>query len=301
VTGGRVTGAVLAAAVLLAVSACATTEQISTAPTSSASSATTSASVEQAEAGAVEQLQAWLSDPQAGSLTYNAVQVTAGGALNVMSILSGPFDPALGEAQLTGSVQTLGSGSSSQGTSTAVETDGTVYTSIPAAMQTGGALGNQWNSAALDDTWGKDAVHSGWWTVLNAVQSVTSEGLTSLAGTNVNLYVDTLDLTQIKGIPKQLLDSDPVRKAGVTKVEVDIYLQAGTGTLERVTYKLGLPVQIDAAATPKSSAGFQVDMSGFTSATATAAPTPQPTPTVPSPGTVAKGTGDVDLAALLPF
>jgi hypothetical protein len=60
-------------------------------------------------------------------------------------------------------------------------------------------------------------------------------------------------------------------------------------------------VQIDAAATAKSSAGFQVDMSGFASATATPTATPQATPTVPDPTTVAAGTGDVDLAALLPF
>lgn len=300
--GGRLTGVVVGtAAVLFAATACATTEQVSTAPTSSASTATTSASVKQAEAGAVAQLQAWLSDPQAGELTYNAVQVAAGGSLNVMSILSGPFNPALGDAQLTGSVQTLGSGSSSQGTSTAVESDGTVYTSIPTTMQTGSALGMQWNSATVGDTWTKGAPHSGWWTVLDAVQSLTSEGIASLDGINVYLYVDTLDLTQIKGLPPQLLDSDPVRKAGVTKVEVDVYLLAGTGALQRVTYKLGLPVQIDAAATSKSSAGFQVDMSGFANATATAAPTPQATPTAPDPATVAKGAGDVDLAALLPF
>ena len=301
--GARVTRAVLiAGAVLLSASACATTEQVSTAPTSSASTATTSASVKQAEAGAVAQLQSWLINPQAGNLTYNAVQVTAGGSLNVMSILSGPFDPALGEAQLTGSVQTLGSGSSSQGgTSTALETGGRVYTSIPQAMQTGSALGLQWNSATVGGTWGKDALHSGWWSVLDAVQSVTSEGITSLDGTNVYLYVDTLDLDQVQGLPKQLLDSDPVRKAGVSKVEVDIYLQASTGALQRITYKLGLPVQIDAAATAKSSAGFQVDMSGFTSATATPTPTPSATATVPDPTTVAAGTGDADLAALLPF
>jgi hypothetical protein len=289
-----------AAGLLLAVSGCATTEQISTAPTSSASSATTPAAVEQAEQTAVEQLQAWLADPQAGTLTYNAVQVTADGSLNVMSILSGPFDPALGQAQLTGSVKTLGSGSSTQGASTALESAGTVFTTIPQAMQTGGATGMQWNAANVTDTWGKVA-HSGWWTVLDAVRNVTSDGITSLAGTTVYMYSDTLDLTQIKGIPKQLLDSDPVRKAGVTKVEVDVYLEAGTGALERVTYKLGLPVQIDAAATAKSSAGYQVDMSGFASASATASPTPQPTPSLPATGTVAKQTGDVDLAALLPF
>lgn len=301
-TGGRMTAAVLiAGTVLLTASACATTEQVSTAPTSSASStASTSPSVKQAEAGAVAQLQSWLINPQAGNLTYNAVQVTAGGSLNVMSILSGPFDPALGQARLSGSVQTIGSGSSSSD-STAVESGGRLYSSIPQAMQTGSALGMQWDSESVNGTWGKDPTHSGWWMVLDAVQSATSAGLTSLDGTNAYLYVDTVDLTQIPGLPKQLLDSDPVRKAGVSKVEVDIYLQAGTGMLQRVTYKLGLPVQIDAAATAKSSAGFQVDMSGFASTTATPTATPQATPTVPDPTTVAAGTGDEDLAALLPF
>jgi hypothetical protein len=302
---GRAAGAAVGAALLLTAAAgCATTEQMNTAPQSSASTSTASASTKAAEKAAVEKLQTYLEDPQAGILNYNTVQVTGGGTLNVMSILSGTFDPDLGQAALTGAVQTLGTGSTTPGKSSAVETDGTVYTTLPQSLQTGDRVGKLWQSAPVGATWAKDAVHSGWWTALDSVRSVTAEGVTSLEGTTVDLYSDTVDLATIKGIPKSLLDSDPVKKAGTTKVEVDVYTMMGSGVLVRVTYKLGLPVQIDASATSHSSAGYQVDMesmTGFETAGATPTGTPSAGPTAPVPTTVASGAGDVDLAALLPF
>jgi hypothetical protein len=296
---GRAAGATIAAAVLFgAVSGCGTTEQISTAPTASASTATTPASTLVAEKAAVAQLQAWLANPQAGTLTYNTIQV--GSTVNVMTILTGPFDPTTGEAALTGSIEMLGSSSTTQ-PSTALELDQKVYTTIPAALQTGDLLGKLWESAPVRTTWAADAVYSGWWQTLNQVGSVRADGVTSLSGTTADLYSENLDLASLKNIPKQLLDSDAIKKAGTTKVEVDLYTAMGSGTLIRVTYKFGLPVQIDAAATAKSSAGYEVDMTGFADASATPAASPSPMPTAPDPATVGKDAGDADLAALLPF
>ena len=299
----RVLGAALAALVLGGAAACGTTEQVYTSPQPSASSsATTSSVTAAAEKNAVLQLQDWLAEPQTGTLTYNTVQVTSGGAINVMSILSGPFDPGDGQATLTGTIETLGSGSTTQGSSSALEYGGKVYTSIPATLQTGDRVGKLWEAAPVGSTWGTGAKFSGWRTMLSSVKQVQADGAASLGGVTVDMFSAFPDLSTVKGVPKALLASDPIKKAGTTKVEVDVYTAMGSGALVRVTYRLGLPVQIDAAATAKSSAGYEVDMSGFGQATASATPTPTGTATsTPDAATLAKETGDVDLAALLPF
>lgn len=298
----RVWGAALGTGVLLAaLTACGSTVLMNTAPQSTASTATASATVVAAEKAAVKKLQAWLQNPETGTLTYNTVQVTGGGTINVMSILSGSFNPSEGQADLTGSVETLGSGSTTQGQENALEFDAAVYTSIPTAMQTGDQTGKLWKAAPVHAFWGQGAAHSGWWNALDQVKNVRADGLTTLGGVTVDMYSDFLDLADVKGIPKTLLDSEPIKNAGTTKIEVDVYTALGSGQLVRVTYKLGLPVQIDAAATARSSAGYQVDMSGFGDlATVSPAP-PSATPTQPNPGVVASETGDVEMAAILPF
>ena len=298
----RVLGAALAALILGGTAACGTTMQVFTTPevTTSAKATATSATAA-SEKNAIYQLQGWLADPQPGTLTYNTIQVTSGGAINVMTILSGPFDPA-GTATLTGSVETLGSGSTTQGASGALEYGEQVYTSIPTALQTGVRLGKQWELAPVRSTWASGERLSGWWTALNSVKQVQFDGVNSLEGATVDMFSAFLDLSTVKGLPAALLDSEPVKKAGTTKVEVDVFTAMGSGSLVRVTYKFGLPVQIDATATGKSSAGYEVDMSGFSNATASASPTPTGTASVPpDSSTVASGTGDTDLAALLPF
>jgi hypothetical protein len=301
----RARGTALAALVLGGTCACGSTEQIDTSPQSSASTATTSASTVAAEKNAVNQLQGWLADPPSGTLTYNTVQVTGGsggGSIDMMKILSGPFDPGSGQATLTGTVETLDSGSTAQGQSSAVEYARHVYTSIPAAQQTGAGAGKLWNVAAVHTYWAAGSRYSGWWTALDAVKQVQSDGVLSLGGVTADMFSTDVDLSAVTGIPKLLLDSDPFTQAGTTRVEVDIYTAMGSGNLVRVTYKFGLPVQIDATASATSSAGYEVDLSGFGSATATATPTPTSTASPqPAPSTIASGNGDADLAALLPF
>lgn len=307
VTRRRARGTALAALVLGGTCACGSTEQIDTSPQSSASTATTSASTVAAEKNAVNQLQGWLADPPSGTLTYNTVQVAGGsgnGTIDTMTILSGPFDPNTGQATLTGTVETLDSGSTTQGQSSAIEYDGQAYTSIPAALQTstGAGAGKLWNVAPVHTYWTAGSRYSGWWTALDAVKQVQPDGVISLGGITADMFSTDVDLSSVTGIPKALLDSNPVAQAGTTKVEVDIYTAMGSGNLVRVTYKFGLPVQIDATASPTASAGYEVDLSGFDSATATATPTPTSTASPrPAASSVAAGDGDADLAALLPF
>jgi len=303
VAGRRVAGAALAALILAATAACGSTRQVFTSPQVSATTTSTATSATVAsEKNAVVQLQGWLADPQPGMLTYNTIQVTGGGSINTMTILSGPFDPDLGTATLTGSIETLGSGSTTQGASSALEYDEKVYTSIPTALQTGTRLGKSWDVASVRSTWTTGLRLSGWWSALNTVKQVQADGVTSLGGATVDEFSAFVDMSAVKGMPKTLLESAPFAKAGTSKVEVDVYTAMGSGDLMRVTYKFGLPVKIDGAATATSFAGYEVDMSGFTEPSASPTPTPTGTASVPPDATtVASGTGDTDLAALLPF
>ena len=298
----RAASAAAAGLVLATTAGCGNTVPMgaSTLSPTTSISASTPASILAAERNAVTQLQDWVWDPDGGSLTYNTIQVTSGGNVNVMTILTGPFDPG-GTASLTGSIETLGSGSTVSGTSSAIETNAVVYTTIPTGLQTADRADKQWESSRVDATWQGNAVHSGWWQLLYQVRDLKAQGATGLGGISVDVFTEVLDLSKLSDIPKSLLDSEALRKAGTTKVEVDVYTLSGSGKLARVTYKLGLPVAIDASATTTSTAGYEVDLSGLEDTVATPSATPVPSASAPDPTTVASGAGDEDLAALLPF
>jgi hypothetical protein len=88
-----------------------------------------------------------------------------------------------------------------------------------------------------------------------------------------------------------------VQKAGTTAVTIDLYPDLGTGSLVRLTYRLGLTVSVDATPTAKSTAGYEVDLSGFgTPAKPTAPPV-----TAPDPSLVETLDGSGDLCQLLLF
>lgn len=287
---------------LLTASGCGTTVPMGAAtqsPTATAGLSVPPATAAQ-ERKAVAQLQNWLSNPHGGTLTYNTVQVTSGGNVNVMTILNGPFDPG-GTASLTGSIETLGSGSTTTGTASAIETNAQVYTTIPTQLQTGDRQGKLWESSPVDATWQGDAVHSGWWQVLYQTRDLKLQGVTGLDNTSVDVFTEVLDLSKLSDIPKSLLDSQALRKAGSSKVEVDVYTLTGSGKLAKVTYKIGLPVAIDISASPSSTAGYQVDLSGLEDVTPTPSATPMASASAPPPETVAAGAGDEDLAAMLLF
>jgi len=304
---GRGPRAALAAAAaagltLAAAAGCGTTVPMGAATQSPTAtiSASVPAATRTAERNAATQLQQWLLDPHAGTMTYNTIQVTSGGDINVMTILTGPFDPG-GAANLAGSIETLGSGSTTTDDAAAIEHDQQLYTTIPADLQTGDQLGKQWNSTRVDATWQGDAVHSGWWQVLYQADDLKLEGVTGLANTSVDVFTEVLDLAKLQDVPSSLLDSEALRKAGTTKVEVDVETLTGSGKLAKVTYKLGLPVAIDISATATSTAGYQVDLSGLEDVSPTPSATPTPSPSPPAPEAVADGEGDVDLAAMLLF
>ena len=294
----------------MAVSACGTIVPIGTSPTATpTSTASVSAQIQADQRKAEAQLQDWLWNPRPGTLTYNTIQVTVGD-VNVMSILTGPFDPTgtaedpTGSAALTGTIATL-SGTTTVAKTAAIQTGGKVYTAIPTAMQIGDKLGKLWVASSVGATWTKNAVHSGWWQVLYQADALKADGSTSLGSggnaVNVNVYSENLDLTKLKNIPKALLESAALGKAGTSTVEVDVYIDAGTNKLARVTYKFGMPVRIDAPATAGSTAGYEVDLSGLEDAGASPSPSPIASSAAPDPANVAAGPGDEDLAALLPF
>lgn len=303
--GRRLRTAAIAAALALipaVTSGCGTTVPMSAAtqaPTSSSTANVPGATLA-AQRNAATQLHNWLADPRGGTMTYNTIQVTSGGSINVLTMLSGTFDPS-GDADLTGSIETLGSGSTTTGDSSAIETNAQVYTTIPTELQTGDRDGKQWESTAVDATWDGNGVHSGWWQLLYQAQDLKAQGVTGFGDTSVNVFTEVLDLTKLSDIPASLLDSEALRKAGTTKVEVDVYTLTGSGKLARVSYKLGLPVAIDASATATSTAGYQVDLSGLEAPAPSPSATPTPSPSAPPPETVAAGAGDDDLAAMLLF
>lgn len=294
--------AAAAGLVLAAAAGCGTTVPMGAAtqsPTASIS-ASVPAATRTAELNAEAQLQQWLLDPHGGMMTYNTIQVTSGGTVNVMTMLNGPFDPS-GAADLTGSVETLGSGSTTTDNASAIERDAQVYTSIPAELQTGDQAGKGWNSTQVDSTWQGDAVHSGWWQMLYQAQDLKLNGIAGLGGSSVDVFTEVLDLSKLQDVPSSLLDSEALRKAGTTKVEVDVETLTGSGKLAKLVYKIGLPTAIDISATATSTAGYEVDLANLQDVSPTPTATASPTASAPAPETVADGAGDQDLAAMLLF
>lgn len=293
-----------AAGLILAVATgCGTTVPMGAAtqsPTASLS-ASVPAATRTAEANAETELQQWLLHPNGGTMTYNTVQVTSGGSINVMTMLTGPFDPAGGTANLTGSIETLGSGTTTTEDASAVETQTQLYTTIPTELRTAELADKQWNSTGVNATWQDEAAHSGWWQVLFQAQDLKADGVTGLGGVSVDVFTQVIDLAKLPNVPAALLDSEALRKAGTTKVEVDVETLTGSGKLAKVVYKLGLPVAIDISATATSTAGYEVDLSNLQAGSATPSASPTPSPTAPAPETVGAGAGDADLATMLLF
>jgi hypothetical protein len=292
--------AAAAALVLLAAAGCGTTVPMGAATQTPTASASVPAATLAEERNAVTQLQDYLLNPHGGTLAYNTIQVTSGGTVNVMTMLAGPFDPT-GTASLSGSIETLGSGATTTGDASALEYAQQVYTTIPVELQTGDRADKQWDTTALAATWEGNAVHSGWWQVLYQTRDLKLVGVTGLDNTSVNVFTEVLDLSKLADVPSALLDSEALRKAGTTKVEIDVDTLTGSGKLAKVTYKIGLPVAIDISATDTSTAGYQVDLSGLENVTPTPSASPTASAGAPPPDKVANGAGDVDLAALLLF
>ena len=257
--------------------------------------AQTSDTAAAAEAKAVEAMHAWLADPQSGTLTISSVTTNAAEKTDTSRQLTGRLDPFTGTASLTGTVSTLGSGSTVQDPLNVIVMDGKLYWSIPSNEQSF-YPGRKWFVNELSAAQAAGSSHSIWWEALNALSKVHMDGLSEVEQKTAIEYTGTVDLAKIPSAAAQLRKSPVIDAAGTTKVSIDIYTEVGTGNLVRVTYRIGLQVSVDATPSGSSTAGYEVDLGGFG---ATVKPTPTPV-VAPAPTLVATG-GVGDLYQLMLF
>lgn len=263
--------------------------------TTEPAAAQTSDTAAAAEAKAVESLHAWLEDPQSGTLTISSVTTDAPAKTETSRQLTGRLDPFTTTASLTGTVSTLGSGATVQEPLNVIVMDGKLYWSIP-SNETSFYPGRKWFVNDLSGAQADRSIHSIWWIALGALNKVHMDGLSEVDQKTAIEYTGTVDLAKIPSAAKQVAKSPVIAQAGSTKVSIDIYTEVGTGNLVRITYRLGLQVSVDATPTANSTAGYEVDLSGFG---ATVKPTPTPV-VAPTPTLVAAG-GVGDLYQLMLF
>jgi hypothetical protein len=262
--------------------------------------AQTSDTAAAAEARAVEALHTWLNDPQSGTLTISSIATDTAQKLETSRQLTGRLDPSVsGEltttASLTGTVSQLGNGATTQDPLNVIVMDDKLYWSIPSNEQSF-YPGRKWFVNDLSAAQAKDSTHSIWWAALEALDKVHMDGLSVVDTRTATEFTGTVDLATIPSVAAQLTKSPIIETAGSTKVSVDIYAEVGTGTLVRVTYRLGLQVSVDATPSANSTAGYEVDLSGF------GAPvSPTATPVVPPAPTLVASGGVGDLSQLILF
>lgn len=248
-----------------------------------------------AEAKAVQALRVWLDDPRAGTLTISSISTDVTQKSETSRQLTGRYDPFIGAASLTGTLNVLGSGSTVQEPLNVIVMSGRLYWSIPAS-ESSFYPGRRWFVNELSSAQAANSVHSIWWVALGALGNVHMDGLSEVDQKTAIEYTGTVDLAKIPAVAAQLNKSPIIKTAGTTKVSIDIYTELGTGDLVRITYRLGLQVSVDATPTAQSTAGYEVDMSGFG-----VQPTPTPTAVVaPESKLVATG-GVSDLYQLMLF
>jgi hypothetical protein len=248
-----------------------------------------------AEARAVEALHTWLNDPQSGTLTISSISTDTAQKLETSRQLTGRLDPFTTTASLTGTVSQLGNGATTQDPLNVIVMDGKLYWSIPSNEQSF-YPGRKWFADDLSTAQATDSAHSIWWVALEALDKVHMDGLSVVDTRTATEFTGTVDLATIPSVATQLKNSPIIKTAGGTKVSVDIYAEVGTGTLVRVTYRLGLQVSVDATPAANSTAGYEVDLSGF------GAPvSPTATPVVPPAPTLVASGGVGDLSQLILF
>lgn len=257
-------------------------------------SAQSSNSTAAQEAAAIKVLRAWLAHPLPGSLTVSGVDTNAANKMLVSRRLLGTCDLTAGTASLTGTRTSLTATSTNESPQSALMMGGQVFTSID-ADQSALYPGRKWLVHDLAAARADGSVHSVWWVALSTLDSVHVDGPSEIDGKSSIEYTGTVDLAKAASTAKIAAASDIFRKAGTSKVSIDIYTDLGTGDLVSLTYRLGLKVSVDAVATGSSTAGYEVDLGSF------GGPTTSPSPvTVPGVRLVARGGSD-DLYRLLPF
>ncbi len=249
-----------------------------------------------AEAKAVEALRTWLAAPKAGMLTMSSVETDSAKKIATSRQLTGRFDPTLGTASLTGTLNVLGSSTAVQDPMNVLVVDGKLYSSIP-TKDKHLYPGRTWLVDDLSTARAAGSTHSIWWLALGAMDKVHVDGASEVDTKSAVEYTGTVDLAKIPAVADQLPKSVIVQDAGTTKVSIDLYTDLGTGALVRLTYRLGLQVSVDATPTGHSTAGYEVDFGGF-STPVKSSPTPV---TAPGARLVATRSGNGDLCQLMLF
>jgi hypothetical protein len=241
------------------------------------------------EAKAVEALRTWLAQPQPGTLTISSVDMSAPHGAEVSKQLSGTVDPAAGTASLLGTKSVLTGSSTTQTPLLAVMSAGQLYLTGPVAHPTG-TPGPKWTQEDLATVKPATSTHSVWWTLLENLEHVRLDGASEVDSKTAIEFTGTVDAAQIPSLTTLLPKSTVFQKAGTTKVSIDLYTDLGTGSLVRLTYRLGLQVSVDATPTAKSTAGYEVDLAGLGSPTPSASPSAS---TPAAPDVTRDGSGDI--------
>lgn len=249
-----------------------------------------------AEAKAVEALRAWLAAPKAGTLTVSSVETDSAKKIAASRQLTGRLNPVLGTASLTGTMNVLGNSSVVQDPLNVIVVGGKLYSSIPTKEQHL-YQGRTWFADDLSTARATGSTHSIWWLALGALEKVHVDGASEVDTKSAVEYTGTVDLAKIPAVADQLPKSVVVQKGGTTKVSIDLYTDLGSGSLVRLTYRLGLQVSVDATPTGHSTAGYEVDFSGFSTPVK-----PSPTPVMaPEARLVATRSGSSELCQLMLF
>ena len=276
----------LSSALLTSLAAC-NSRSGGTPPTQPAARASDTTAAD--EAKAVEALRTWLAEPQPGTLTISSVDVSSPHGTEVSKQLSGTLDPAAGTAALLGTKSVLTGSSTIQTPLRAVMADDQLYVIEPVAHPTS-SPGPKWTQEDLAAVKPPTSTHSVWWTLLENLEKVRLDGASEVDSKTAIEFTGTVDASKIPSLASLLPKSTVFLKAGTTKVSIDLYTDLGTGSLVRLTYRLGLQVSVDATATAKSTAGYEVDLAGLGSPT----PSASPSASTPAPPEITRdGSGDV--------
>jgi hypothetical protein len=242
----------------------------------SPSASASSNSVEDGERGAIKALEMWLAHPESGTMTINSVETDVHSATVTSQLLTGPADIAAGTGSMTGKRTILSDDhSTSQQPVQAVEANGRLYTLIPSTQATT-YPGRHWFVSELSTAMPTGSTHSVWWEALKALRVVHIDGPSEVGGTSATEYTGTVNVASLPGVAQLVAGSAVFKEAGTTQVAVDVYTDLGSGKLLRVTYRLGLPVSLDASPTTKSTAGYEVDVYAASEASPSATPSVAP-------------------------
>jgi hypothetical protein len=223
------------------------------------------------EARAVEALRTWLGEPQPGTLTISSVDDSSSKNTEISKQLSGTLDPAVGTASLVGTKTVLTGSSTNQTPLRALMADDKLYTTSTVG-HTPPSPSPKWTQQDLAVDKPATSPHSVWWTVLENLEKVRLDGASEVDGKSATEFTGTVDAGQIPSLAKLVSASMVFKKAGTTKVSIDLYTDLGTGALVRLTYRLGLQLSVDATPTATSTAGYEVDLTGLGSPTMSASP-----------------------------